>query len=71
MGVYYYTPLTARDDVRTGEPVVIVAGGNSAGQAAISLASRGHHVTMVVRDGIEDIASRARFGRAPAEQRPG
>ena len=48
MGVFY-TPLTARDELRPGAPVVIVGGGNSAGQAAISLADRGHHVTIVVR----------------------
>jgi thioredoxin reductase (NADPH) len=50
MGVFY-TPLTARDDVRPGAPVVIVGGGNSAGQAAIALASSGHHVTLAVRGG--------------------
>ncbi len=48
LGVFY-TPLTAHDEVRHGEPVVIVGGGNSAGQAAISLAGRGHHVTIAVR----------------------
>jgi len=49
LGVFY-TPVAAHDEVRPGEPVVIVGGGNSAGQAAISLAGRGHHVTMAVRD---------------------
>jgi len=48
LGVFY-TPLTARDELRSGAPVVIVGGGNSAGQAAISLAGRGHHVTILVR----------------------
>jgi thioredoxin reductase (NADPH) len=50
MGVFY-TPLTARDELRPGAPVAIVGGGNSAGQAAVSLASRGHHVTILVRGG--------------------
>jgi thioredoxin reductase (NADPH) len=48
LGVFY-TPLTAQDDVAPGEAVVIVGGGNSAGQAAIFLADRGHPVTMVLR----------------------
>jgi thioredoxin reductase (NADPH) len=48
LGVYY-TPLAPPEDVRRGEPVVIVGGGNSAGQAAIALAARGHHVTIVIR----------------------
>jgi thioredoxin reductase (NADPH) len=48
LGVFY-SPLTARDEVRPGVPVVIIGGGNSAGQAAISLAGRGHHVTIVAR----------------------
>ncbi|MCW2934763.1 MAG: Thioredoxin-disulfide reductase, partial [Actinomycetia bacterium] len=47
LGVFY-TPLAAHDEVPRGEPVVIVGGGNSAGQAAIALADRGHHVTIVV-----------------------
>jgi thioredoxin reductase (NADPH) len=45
----FYTPLAARDQVSPGEPVVIVGGGNSAGQAATSLADRGHPVTVVIR----------------------
>jgi thioredoxin reductase (NADPH) len=45
----FYTPLTARDELHPGAPVVIVGGGNSAGQAAVSLAGHGHHVTIVVR----------------------
>jgi thioredoxin reductase (NADPH) len=48
LGVYY-TPLTAQDHVDPGDPVVIVGGGNSAGQAATFLAGRGHPVTIVVR----------------------
>jgi thioredoxin reductase (NADPH) len=48
LGVFY-TPLTPHDEVRPGEPVVIVGGGNSAGQAAVSLAGRGNPVTIVIR----------------------
>jgi thioredoxin reductase (NADPH) len=54
LGVFY-TPLTAQDEVAPGEAVVIVGGGNSAGQAAIFLADRGHPVTMVLRG--DDLAS--------------
>ena len=45
----FYTPLDGRDQIRPGDPVVIVGGGNSAGQAATSLADRGHPVTIVIR----------------------
>jgi thioredoxin reductase (NADPH) len=45
----FYTPLAAQDQVPPGEPVVIVGGGNSAGQAATWLADHGHPVTIVVR----------------------
>jgi thioredoxin reductase (NADPH) len=49
----FYTPLGAQDQVLHGEPVVIVGGGNSAGQAATWLAERGHPVTVVIRgDGL-------------------
>ncbi len=47
-GVYYAaTDLEAR--VCAGQPVTVVGGGNSAGQAAIYLAQRGCKVTMVIR----------------------
>ena len=45
----FYTPLAAQDQIRPGDPVVIVGGGNSAGQAATWLADRGHPVTIVIR----------------------
>ena len=45
----FYTPLAAQDQIMPGEPVVIVGGGNSAGQAATWLADRGHPVTIVIR----------------------
>ena len=47
MGVFY-SPLDA-DQVASGDPVVIVGGGNSAGQAATALAASGHRVTIAVR----------------------
>jgi thioredoxin reductase (NADPH) len=51
LGVFH-SPLDA-SQVETGEPVVIVGGGNSAGQAATSLAASGHRVFVVVRgDGL-------------------
>lgn len=51
----FYTPLAAQDEVSPGGPVVIVGGGNSAGQAAVALADHGHRVTIVVRG--NDLAS--------------
>ena len=45
----FYSPLTAMDDVNTEGQVVIVGGGNSAGQAATFLANGGHRVTIVIR----------------------
>ena len=47
----FYTPLAAQDRVMPGDPVVIVGGGNSAGQAAIWLADQGIPVTVVIRGG--------------------
>jgi thioredoxin reductase (NADPH) len=48
LGVFY-SPLGVDDQIHPGDPVVIVGGGNSAGQAAIWLAGRGHPVTIAVR----------------------
>jgi thioredoxin reductase (NADPH) len=45
----FYSPLTALDDVGTDGEVVIVGGGNSAGQAATFLANSGYRVTIVIR----------------------
>jgi thioredoxin reductase (NADPH) len=45
----FYTPLDGRDQIMPGDAVVIVGGGNSAGQAATSLADNGHPVTIVIR----------------------
>jgi thioredoxin reductase (NADPH) len=44
----FYSPADA-DHVEAGEPVVIVGGGNSAGQAATALAASGHEVHLLVR----------------------
>ena len=48
LGVFY-SPLGIHDEIHPGDPVVIAGGGNSAGQAAIWLADRGHRVTIAVR----------------------
>jgi len=45
----FYTPLAAQDQIMPGDPVVIVGGGNSAGQAATWLADHGHPVTVIIR----------------------
>jgi thioredoxin reductase (NADPH) len=47
-GIYYAaTELEARGCV--GSPVTVIGGANSAGQAALYMAGRGSHVTLVVR----------------------
>lgn len=48
LGVFY-SPLDPARDVEPGEAVVIVGGGNSAGQAAVALADAGHQVHIAVR----------------------
>ena len=57
-GVYYAaTELEAQ--TCASEPVVVVGGGNSAGQAAVFLAQRGSPVTICIRrDGLEESMSR-------------
>jgi thioredoxin reductase (NADPH) len=44
-----YSPLGVDDCLMPGDHVVIVGGGNSAGQAAIALAGQGYPVTIVIR----------------------
>ena len=58
VGVYYAaTHLEAK--LCAGEEIVVVGGGNSAGQAAVFLASGCRHVHMLVRsDGLSDSMSR-------------
>jgi thioredoxin reductase (NADPH) len=57
--VYYAaTELEARQHV--GDPVIIVGGGNSAGQAAVFLADQGSQVTIVIR-GPDLSASMSRY----------
>src|SRR5207253_2188955 len=47
-GVYYAaTDLEAR--ICAGQPVIVVGGGNSAGQAALYLAQQGSRVSIVIR----------------------
>jgi thioredoxin reductase (NADPH) len=57
-GVYYgATPMEAQ--LCAGEEVIVVGGGNSAGQAAVFLAQSVNHVHMLVRgDGLADTMSR-------------
>ncbi|HYB88066.1 MAG TPA: FAD-dependent oxidoreductase [Streptosporangiaceae bacterium] len=65
-----YTPLAAQDQLSPGDAVVIVGGGNSAGQAATWLADHGHQVTIVVRhDGLSSTMSQYLIDRVA--ERPG
>ncbi len=65
-GVYYAaTDLEAR--LCSADPVVVIGGGNSAGQAAIYLASRGSSVSIVIRgDNLESSMSRYLIERIDA-----
>jgi thioredoxin reductase (NADPH) len=67
-GVYYgATPIEAR--LCAGQEVIIVGGANSAGQAAVYLASQTRHVHMLVRgSGLADTMSRYLIRRI--EQNP-
>ena len=68
-GVYYAaTELEAR--LCRPEPVAVVGGGNSAGQAALYLAAGGSHVTLAVRgDGLAASMSRYLIDRIDAHPR--
>jgi thioredoxin reductase (NADPH) len=67
-GVYYAaTDLEAR--VCAGKPVIVIGGGNSAGQAAIYLAQQGSHVQLLVRrDNLTDTMSRYLIARIEAHE---
>ena len=68
-GVYYLaTPMEAQ--LCKGERVMIVGGGNSAGQAAVYLASKGNEVVMMVRKG-ELASSMSRYLVRRIEETPG
>jgi thioredoxin reductase (NADPH) len=68
-GVYYAaTDLEAR--ICSGLPVIVVGGGNSAGQAAIYLASQGSRVSIVIRrDTLAHSMSQYLIERIDAEPR--
>ncbi|WP_239492673.1 FAD-dependent oxidoreductase [Luteitalea sp. TBR-22] len=68
-GVYYAaTPMEAQ--VCTGEDVVVIGGGNSAGQAAVFLAQTARHVHMLVRgDGLTETMSRYLIRRIEDHER--
>jgi thioredoxin reductase (NADPH) len=67
-GVYYAaTELEAR--MCAGAPVVIVGGGNSAGQAAMFLAEKGSSVCVVVRRPLEATMSRYLVDRIESHPR--
>ena len=55
-----YSPLGVDEVISPGDRVVIVGGGNSAGQAAVALAGRGYAVTIVLR-GTDLRASMSRY----------
>jgi len=57
-GIYYWaTPMEAQ--LCQGVPVIVVGGGNSAGQAAIFLAKKASHVHILIRaEGLESSMSR-------------
>src|SRR4029077_21230336 len=55
----YYAASGVESHLCAGEEVVIVGGGNSAGQAAVFLADTARHVHLLVRkDGLADTMSR-------------
>jgi thioredoxin reductase (NADPH) len=62
-GVYYWaTPIEAR--LCRKEPVILLGGGNSAGQAAVFLSSHAEHVHMFIRGArLADSMSRYLIGR--------
>jgi thioredoxin reductase (NADPH) len=68
LGVYY-SPADA-EPIEPGESVVIVGGGNSAGQAATALAGSGHAVHLLVRgDGLAETMSTYLLDRIEHDRR--
>jgi thioredoxin reductase (NADPH) len=61
---YWASPLEA--DLTAGEDVILVGGGNSAGQATVFLASRSRKVTVVARRPLEATMSRYLIERIEA-----
>lgn len=58
-GGVYYAATPVESQLCTGEEVIVVGGGNSAGQAAVFLAQTVKHVHLLVRsDGLADSMSR-------------
>lgn len=54
----YYAATAMEGDLCKGEEVVVVGGGNSAGQAAVFLASKAKHVHLLIRrDSLKDTMS--------------
>jgi thioredoxin reductase (NADPH) len=66
--VLYGAPASAHDECK-GHDVVVIGGGNSAGQAALSLAGSGARVTLLVRRSLRHTMSRyliERIAKHPA-----
>jgi thioredoxin reductase (NADPH) len=62
-GVYYAATAMEQDLCRR-EEVVVVGGGNSAGQATVFLASKAHHVHLLIRrENLEETMSEYLIGR--------
>ncbi|MBO9516472.1 MAG: FAD-dependent oxidoreductase [Porphyrobacter sp.] len=62
---YWASPLEAR--LCTRQPVALVGGGNSAGQAAVFLSGYASHVTMIARRPLADTMSRYLIDRIAAQ----
>lgn len=68
MGVYYAAGHLEAEHVR-GKRVMVVGGGNSAGQAAVFLSQRCEHVDLVIRrESLEETMSQYLISRIEAEE---
>jgi len=45
----YYAATALEGEICSGQDIIVVGGGNSAGQAAVFLASKAHHVHLLIR----------------------